>query len=197
VVKAPTYVLVLFLEASKLTLIGIFSGYEVARADTRELITIVDIAEHSKRRRVWDRAFTPASIKSYAPLLQNRVEQLLDALGHRVGQPINIKKWFSFMSIDYMSDFSFGGDFDFMARGKDYLGLQKLSVQLMGSLEFLGTISWLRPIILCLPEPGGARELFNIAFSAIKNRQVRGNQRPDLFHHLVRQCPSAPLVQFC
>jgi cytochrome P450 len=84
------------------------SGYNVFRPPKAlsSLIGLEDPTEHGHRRRVWDRAFTPAAIKSYQPMLDNREGQLLAQFDAHVGQPIDIAQWFGFMTMDFMGDFA-------------------------------------------------------------------------------------------
>ena len=47
------------------------------------LIGIRDGAEHTRRRRTWNRGFNPTAIKQYEPIVHKRVVQLLEAIVQR------------------------------------------------------------------------------------------------------------------
>ena len=62
------------------------------------VIGIRDPAEHSRRRRPWNRAFSTASAKEFVPIIQSRVQQLGDALVARQGQTVDLAEWMSFFT---------------------------------------------------------------------------------------------------
>lgn len=148
------------------------------------LISVVDPAEHSQRRRIWDRAFTASAVKSYEPMLQGRLDQLINSLVARTNTPINISEWFELFSIDFMGDFAFGGMFNTMAHGEDVTGLHKSMNQLLRFNEILGTIPWIRPIVLRLPKTK-AKEMLALALGLADQRKKQGSQTRDLFYYLV------------
>ena len=47
------------------------------------LIGIRDNAEHTKRRRTWNRGFNPTAMKQYEPIVHERVLQLLEVVVQR------------------------------------------------------------------------------------------------------------------
>ena len=46
----------------------------------QQLVSLVDIREHARRRRPWNRAFSTAALKGYEEILAPRVEQLVELL---------------------------------------------------------------------------------------------------------------------
>lgn len=44
------------------------------------ILSIVSPTEHSQRRRIWDRAFTPSTLQDYDPMIQNRLSKLVKRL---------------------------------------------------------------------------------------------------------------------
>jgi hypothetical protein len=162
-------------------------GYEVATPFDAPMnqLTSLEPVEHGKRRRVWDRAFTPAAIKSYNPMLHARVSQLVAQLELRVGQPLDIAEWLGFMTVDFMGDFAFASAFDCTKAGKDTLGLHELGAKALGAMETAGTMPWLRPIVLSLPMGTKIGTVNELALDAARKRQAGGSQIRDLFHYLV------------
>jgi hypothetical protein len=148
------------------------------------LLSIIDPAEHGKRRRVWDRAFTPTAIKSYDPMLHARVGQFVSELEKRVGQPVDVGDWFGFFTFDFMGDFAFAGAFNFMINGQDADHFHELIVKGLGITETVGTMPWLRPIIVAIPNLGMTK-FFSMALNAVRTRQEKGSQIRDLFFYVV------------
>jgi cytochrome P450 len=68
------------------------AGYAMAKPydTTGSLLTTINPAEHRKRRRIWDRAFTPAAIKSYEPLLEAPIIQLVEQPEGFLGKPLDL-----------------------------------------------------------------------------------------------------------
>jgi cytochrome P450 len=162
------------------------AGYTVARPDhSYELITIVDPAEHSRRRRIWEPAFTPTAIKSYAAPLRTRVEQLSAQLSARLGTPLDIAEWLGFLTIDFMGDFAFGSLFNLITDGADHRGIHKHGVDGLRGVEVLGTIPWIRPLVLARPNPS-IKKRFAVALGVVEKRQQERSERRDLSYYLVR-----------
>jgi cytochrome P450 len=152
---------------------------------SKNLLISLDPFEHSKRRRVWDRAFTSAAVKSYDPMLHARVSQFVDQLELRVGQTLDISDWLGFLTVDFMGDFAFAGAFDFMKAGKDTHTFHELGPKALGAMEMFGTMPWLRPVVLTLPAGARAGKFNEMSLNAARKRQAGGSQIRDLFFYLV------------
>ncbi len=61
------------------------------------MIGLVDVDEHLRRRRPWNRAFGSAAVKEYEPLIARRTRQLLDALSQQEGA-VELGKWLNYFS---------------------------------------------------------------------------------------------------
>jgi cytochrome P450 len=166
-----------------------YIGYAVAspKGSSGSLLHIIDPAEHSQRRRIWDRAFTATAIKSYEPLLHARVVELENALAARTGQVIDLAEWFGYMTLDFMGDFGYGGAFNYMARASDSAmpDVREFMIRSLGRWEMLGAIPWVRPIVLALPNIG-AKAWRNFAHQVVAKRIEKGSQVRDIFYYLVR-----------
>ncbi len=55
----------------------------------------MDTDEHLERRKAWARAFTPAALKEYHPMIAARAGQLVYALGQQDGE-VDIAKWLNY-----------------------------------------------------------------------------------------------------
>jgi cytochrome P450 len=153
---------------------------------SRELVALVDPAEHRERRKLWEPAFSIKSVKSYTPSLRTRLEQLTTQLDSRLGTSLDIAEWLGWLSLDYMSDFCYGGFFDFTARGADHLNVHQFGVEGLKVTEALGTIPWVRPIICALPNPAALDKWMAMSTGIVKNRKSGGSNIRDLSYYLVR-----------
>jgi cytochrome P450 len=142
-------------------------------------------SEHTVRRRVWDRAFTPSAVKTFDPLLRNRIDQLMLQLSPRLGRPIDIAEWLGFLSIDFMGDFSYGGAFDLLREGQDKNGYHDVMEVFAFMAEFLGSIPWIKPLALRLPKNSGIEKMLDLASDTVEKRAGRGSTIRDLFYYLV------------
>jgi cytochrome P450 len=151
---------------------------------TGSLLSTVDPSEHNRRRRVWDRAFTPAALKEYHPMLHERIHQLVGALSTRADQNIDLAEWLAYMALDFMGDFAYGGMFNFMRDG-DPNGFRFMGEKFVGAAETLGSIPWVKPIVVALPRATGP--LIETAFkiAALRKAEGAGNGKKDLFYYLV------------
>jgi cytochrome P450 len=173
-------------------------GYDVAHPPDvgGNLNTLTDPAEHNKRRRVWDRAFTPAAVKGYEPMLATRISQLISCLDARTGEAVDITQWISFCAMDFMGDFAFsnaGGAFDLLQSEKDSTGLRDAAASGTAIMDVFSKIPWTQAIIHSLPNPKMDRVMAN-ALAIVEKRKATGSQTRDLFSYLVRCSSIASLV---
>jgi cytochrome P450 len=166
--------------------------------NTGSLLTQLDPTVHGKRRRLWDRAFTPGAIATYEPLLQARVRTLLSQLDARTGQSVDIAEWLGFATLDFMSDFACGSAFDATARGADVEGFHALAVTALRGMEALGAVPWTRPFVA--RAPSDATRFRVRARRVLRTRRAEGSTVRDLFYHLVclrreRACVGADVRQ--
>jgi hypothetical protein len=76
--------------------------------------------------------------------------QLIEAIGKNVGNPINMAKWFNYYSFDVMGDLAFGKPFNMLIDGKDTY----FSLQLHEDMKAIGLFShltWLFPFFKRVP----------------------------------------------
>jgi cytochrome P450 len=151
------------------------------------LLFMTDQAEHAQRRKVWDRAFNPSSLKGYEPMLANRTRQLSDNIRDRTadGSTLDLAEWFAFFSFDFMGDFALGGAFDMMAKGEDPNGNIEATVLAIRGTEIAGTMPWLSPFLLALPRPEGAKRQLGLAKAQMIKRREGGSLNKDLFYHIL------------
>jgi hypothetical protein len=148
-------------------------------------------SEHSKRRRIWDKAFSPAAIKSYQPLLHGRVLELVSELSARIDRPLDLAEWTGLMATDFMGDFAMGGLFSCMAQGVDHAGIHKNGDKIAILQETSGALPWLRPFVVRFIKLGGVK-FREIAARSVFSRLEKGSQTRDMFYYLVRTRTCSP-----
>lgn len=111
------------------------------------LLRLLIPADHAKRCKLWDRAFTSAALKSYQLLLSARITELRGSLLSRVGAPLDLAAWMTFFSTDFMGDFACGGKFALMAAGADEAHVHQHGLKLVRDTDVFGTVPWIRPLV--------------------------------------------------
>jgi hypothetical protein len=112
------------------------------------------------------------------------LDQLSTQLNARLSQPLDIAEWLNFLAIDFVGDFAYGGMFNLVKEGKDSMGIQKFGVDGLRAIETLGTIAWIRPIVLALPNPG-VRKWSEMSLGVVEKRRREKSQHRDLSYYLV------------
>lgn len=79
-----------------------FSGRQLW-SETPSLIGYRSSEIHRHRRKPWDRALNTASVKGFVPIIQNRVQQLVEALSTKDGQIIDLARWVGFFTYVFLS----------------------------------------------------------------------------------------------
>ncbi|KAI3597833.1 cytochrome p450, partial [Moniliophthora roreri] len=163
-----------------------------------------DSNRHAQLRKAWNRAFSAEALLDYQDILVKRARELASRLEatYREGQKqVDIAKWISYFSFDFMGELAFGGGFDLLQNGDKngyQAGMEKAlmyvfrdfsegRVKKCQSLPSLTQqIPWLAHAIRLLPVGGSATSAFG-AF-AVKQAKIRSTQnvtQKDLFYHLV------------
>lgn len=152
------------------------------------VVTTPSLSDHARRRRAWDRAFTPAALATYTPMLYERLRQLLKALDNELATfsspscTVDLARWVDFFAKDFMGSFAFGGQFEFMTEG-DPKGYDKVIKDGVRFSELFGTIPWVRGILSALPVP--PLELVQAATQVGRLRKARGTVVKDLFYYVL------------
>ncbi|KAG6845405.1 hypothetical protein H0H87_009752 [Tephrocybe sp. NHM501043] len=78
------------------------SDWDGQFADQKEFRSLVGLRNpqaHARLRRIWSRGFTPGALRSYQPILNRRVDQLLEHLAAHTGETVDLAKWISWFAI--------------------------------------------------------------------------------------------------
>ncbi|KAJ7167773.1 cytochrome P450 [Mycena filopes] len=148
------------------------------------LIGVRDYKQHAIARKAWNRAFLPASIKGYEPILVRRVAQLTEALSSQQST-VDIARWLSFFSFDIMGDIAFGGGFELMRDG-DKDGLWRTLEDGLYFPAMTQQIPWVVSFLPYFPTVGKEmRTLGSFAFNQARRRLNEGSIHNDLFYYLM------------
>ncbi|KAJ7706874.1 cytochrome P450 [Mycena rosella] len=154
------------------------------------LINSRDLIRHAEARKGWNATFVPAAIKGYESMLIGRVTQLVDALGEQNGRSVNISRWFSFFSFDFMGDLAFGGGFELMREG-DRHGLWHTLEHGLSFPALAQHIPWCITLVQYFPMLlQNMRALNKFVAEQAKRRLQEGSVHDDLFYHLAIQTAS-------
>ncbi|EIN14547.1 cytochrome P450 [Punctularia strigosozonata HHB-11173 SS5] len=162
--------------------------YIVANPPTSlgSLLSLSDPQAHSRRRRLWEPAFTASSLKEYEGMLNNRVSQLVRALDKRKGGSVNLADWLSFMAFDFMGDFAFDGLFNLLQAGEDKAKLMQSIGDGLRFQELLGTIPWIRDFYhLFAPSSSSAKRFYKAGADVLQARMARGQTTKGLFYYIL------------
>ncbi|KLO11363.1 high nitrogen upregulated cytochrome P450 monooxygenase 2 [Schizopora paradoxa] len=165
---------------------------------TTPLIGLHDLHEHARQRKVWNRAFSTASIKDYEPVITKRVLQLADAL-EESSKPllgdtserraVDISEWFGLFAFDFMGDMAFGGGFEFMRDG-DKDQIWELMAARVKDVAFLSHVPWATRLLLKFPSvTGGVNKFRKFTEELARKRKEVGSSSDikDLFYHLTNE----------
>ncbi|KAJ7108572.1 cytochrome P450 [Mycena epipterygia] len=154
----------------------LWDGRQSPKAKAFALIADRDNSSHLRRRRVWNKALNTSQVKAYEPILQKRIDQLLEELkrSSNNNSPVDLAEWFSFFSYDFMGDMAFGGGFELM-RERDANGLWKLMEDGLRVPAYAQHVPWASPFLYSLPGIGQqADKLRNFVIQTATKRLKRG-----------------------
>ncbi|KNA95826.1 hypothetical protein FOXG_01241 [Fusarium oxysporum f. sp. lycopersici 4287] len=105
-----------------------------------------DKEEHTRRRRVWDMAFSSKCLRRYEDRVAEYTTQLLQHIEALQDEPLDISMWFNFYSFDVMGDLAFGKSFDMLSNGTKhpFMELTHSHMLVAGSLSRL---AWIFPLL--------------------------------------------------
>ncbi|EIN09211.1 cytochrome P450 [Punctularia strigosozonata HHB-11173 SS5] len=150
------------------------------------LLTISDPHLHSQRRRIWERAFTPTNIKEYEEVVRRRANELVKQLRSKKGSALDLSSWITYLSFDVMGDVAYGGLFNLVSDGGDKLGFIARMNHGVKQQEVAGTIEWLAPFVLWLPQiKAASARMYAMGRRALDARMKQGTTRRDLFYYLL------------
>ncbi|KAH9959236.1 high nitrogen upregulated cytochrome P450 monooxygenase 2 [Russula dissimulans] len=162
------------------------------RPGAPSLIGQRDPVKHMHQRKPWNRAFSSAALKEYEIVVAKRTRQLLGRLENSVlesdrkdGAVLDMTKWFSYFSTDFMGDMAFGGGFELMKAGGDSDGVRPLIESGLQISSAIAHISYVTPFLIALAGQNGTiQRSREFGRQSVFKRMEVGANRKDLFYHL-------------
>ncbi|KAJ7146770.1 cytochrome P450 [Mycena epipterygia] len=149
------------------------------------LIGARDFKHHAEARKAWNAGFMPVAVKGYEAMLIRRVAQLVEALHAQRGASVDLSRWLSFFSFDFMGDIAFGGGFELMRDG-DTDGLWHKMERGLYLPALTQHIPWCMGFIPYFPMVGRERKaLGKFAVEQATRRLQEGSVHNDLFYYLI------------
>ncbi|KAJ6570138.1 cytochrome P450 [Mycena vulgaris] len=152
---------------------------------TRSVLSLRDPEEHSRRRRIWNRAFSASALKEYDVVVNNRLAQLVEIFTDNSGQSIDLSEWIGRFMYDVMNDIVFGGGVELMRDG-DKDGLYAMVDGFLPTALLMSHVPWIGELSLWIP--GFAKDVKTFRAYAINcaiARKSQGSPRKDIFYHLI------------
>ncbi|KAL7277159.1 hypothetical protein ACG7TL_009005 [Trametes sanguinea] len=146
-------------------------------------IVLMDSTIHAERRKPWIRAFSPAALKEYEPMIAHSVNQLVHVLEKQQGAII-IGKFFNYFAYDFMCDMAFGGGSELLRDGDKNNVWQIIQKGLPGC-TFLSHVPYLGVYCGRIPILRPAVDhLLSYSMELTRERLERGSIVKDIFHYL-------------
>lgn len=157
-------------------------------ADQREFRSFVGLRDpqaHVRLRRIWSRGFTPEALRSYQPILDKRIGQLLDHLTARTGTTVDLAKWISWFSFDLMNDMAFGDNVESM-QSEDSGGIWNIMENAQPIGLVMSHLPWLAEFANQIPQfAGKMKEFREFSRQRAMRRYKEGSASRDIFYHLI------------
>ncbi|KAJ5546438.1 hypothetical protein N7494_004023 [Penicillium frequentans] len=135
-----------------------------------------DHDDHRRRRKAWDRGFSPKALATYEPSVGAKVDQLISHLEKNLGQAIDISTWAMFLSFDIMGNVGFGKEFNNLATGVEHPRIKAIHDH-MAILGILIHVPWLMNLVGRIP---GAANSFAGFFKWCEDEVVQKQKNWDV-----------------
>lgn len=148
------------------------------------LVGMRDVADHTRRRRPWIRAFTPAALKEYEPVVAKRGAQLIEILTQK--KHTDFVHWIHLFTFDIMSDALFGGNPGAeMMSHEDKDGIMHSMKTGFEAGQLFEHIPWLGYWMRHFPQLATATKQYRaMCFQRGMQRYQDGSSQKDLFYYL-------------
>ncbi|EKM53670.1 uncharacterized protein PHACADRAFT_211341 [Phanerochaete carnosa HHB-10118-sp] len=148
------------------------------------LVGLREVAEHSRRRRPWNRAFSTAALKEYEPVIAKRGAQLVEILAER--KEADFARWVHFLTFDIMSDALFGGNLGAeMMATEDKDGIMRSMKVGWEAGQVFEHVPWFGYWVRYFPKLGAPTQKFRaMCIEQGKRRYQDGSKQKDLFYYL-------------
>ncbi|KAK3317325.1 cytochrome P450 [Cercophora scortea] len=144
-----------------------------------------DLKAHELRRKVFNKAFSPAALVEYEERITPLSNLFCEQIAAKRGSPVNATSWFKYFAFDAMGELGLGESFHMLDQ-EENRWVPDLLMAGMADIAQLQPIPWSTPIIHRLPfVGGGARNFAQFVIDQVEKRQKRGSKAQDILGFLL------------
>ncbi|KAI0067765.1 high nitrogen upregulated cytochrome P450 monooxygenase 2 [Artomyces pyxidatus] len=159
------------------------------------LVGIRNTVEHSRRRKLWSRAFANQALKDYEEPAAKASKQLVERIqrmvqqreggGNGQGALLDLAAWMTYFATDFMGTIVFGDNFGLVEDGGDSNGVLQLLKSGQDGIAIFAHVSWTLMFHKIFPSVRETAVLMQkFVVKNVKSRVAIGVGKKDLFYHL-------------
>ncbi|KAI4598580.1 hypothetical protein KJ359_002993 [Pestalotiopsis sp. 9143b] len=123
--------------------------------------------QHSKLRKLLSNAFSDKAMREQEPVLLSYVDQLMEALGKRCSEPVDLVEWYNFTTFDIIGHLAFAEPFDCLGNSAYHPWVQMI----FSTFRF---VTWIRALNRLAP--GFSTFLMRMAPERVKREHAANMQ---------------------
>lgn len=144
-----------------------------------------DLKAHELRRKVFNRAFSPAALVAYEERITPLSQLFCDQIAKFDSAPFDATSWFKYFAFDAMGELGLGESFHMLEKD-DNRWVPDLLMKGMADIAQLQPIPWSTPILHRIPFiAGGPRNFIKFVEDQVAKRKARGATKPDILANLL------------
>ncbi|PGH15930.1 hypothetical protein AJ79_02097 [Helicocarpus griseus UAMH5409] len=149
------------------------------------LHTMRDKKMHDKRRKVFSKAFSPASLRLYEPRVVQHSELFVQQLAKMGGKPFDATRWCKYWAFDIMGELAFGESFRMITEETNRWVPDLLEAGMANVGKFT-PIPWATPIIHRIPFLAkGPKRFLEFVGSKVADRSKKPSEKADVLQYLL------------
>ncbi|KAK0648091.1 cytochrome P450 [Cercophora newfieldiana] len=144
-----------------------------------------DLKAHELRRKVFNKAFSPAALVAYEERITPLSNLFCEQIARFNGSSVNATEWFKYFAYDCMGELGLGETFHMLEK-PDNRWVPDLLMAGMADIAQLQPIPWSTPILHRLPLiAGGPKSFIKFIMDQVQARKERGSKKQDILSFLL------------
>jgi len=144
-----------------------------------------DIKAHELRRKVFNKAFSPAALLAYEERITPLSNRFCEEIARLNGSAFNATEWFKYFAYDAMGEVGLGESFHMLEKPENRW-IPDLVMAGMGDIAQLQSIPWSTPLLHRIPFlAGGPKTFIKFIMAQIEARKARGSKQQDILSYLL------------
>lgn len=140
---------------------------------------------HELRRKVFNKAFSPAALLEYDSRVTNHSELFCSQIEKMNGQPFNATAWFKYFAFDCMGELGFGESFH-MLESDENRWVPDLLMAGMADIAQLQVIPWSTGVLHRIPFiAGGPKSFIKFVGDQVAKRSQKKVVKHDILSYLL------------